>query len=290
MRRAETIVSRDQLAEHVWGGDYDPFSNLADVYVGYLRRKLTAAGIAGTLIQTIRGLGYMLKQTAAESPHAHPILPGSPHLRWTAAFGCILVLTCVGIYSGTEGLSLQRPRRAVADACRDRTGVGSGRPVRCALPRIPRGAGRGHVCGKVRAAVRQPRPVDQSVDSPQEWSGAGADGRAARRTRRPCSDPFVVADGRPARMVALAARKDGQAYVVAVGLFSQPVLTTLSRLAWLLVASRSQVSPPPLSPGTCSPRARWPRRPRHRTCRTHCPGRLLRAARIPLLSTTKWGG
>ncbi len=65
MRRAETIVSRSQLADHVWGNDYDPFSNLADVYVGYLRRKLTAAGIAGTLIQTIRGLGYMLKQTAA---------------------------------------------------------------------------------------------------------------------------------------------------------------------------------------------------------------------------------
>jgi DNA-binding response OmpR family regulator len=61
MRRAETIVSRTQLADHVWGNDYDPFSNVADVYVGYLRRKLTAAGIPGTLIQTIRGLGYMLK-------------------------------------------------------------------------------------------------------------------------------------------------------------------------------------------------------------------------------------
>lgn len=61
MRRAETIVSRAQLADHVWGNEYDPFSNVADVYVGYLRRKLTAAGIPGTLIQTIRGLGYMLK-------------------------------------------------------------------------------------------------------------------------------------------------------------------------------------------------------------------------------------
>lgn len=61
MRRAETIVSRTQLADHVWGNDYDPFSNVADVYVGYLRRKLTAAGVPGTLIQTIRGLGYMLK-------------------------------------------------------------------------------------------------------------------------------------------------------------------------------------------------------------------------------------
>ena len=61
MRRAETIVSRTQLADHVWGNDYDPFSNIADVYVGYLRRKLAAAGVPGALIQTIRGLGYMLK-------------------------------------------------------------------------------------------------------------------------------------------------------------------------------------------------------------------------------------
>jgi DNA-binding response OmpR family regulator len=61
LRHAETIVSRDQLAEHVWGGEYDPFSNVADVYIGYLRRKLRAAGVAEPLIHTIRGLGYMLK-------------------------------------------------------------------------------------------------------------------------------------------------------------------------------------------------------------------------------------
>ncbi|MEQ1729249.1 MAG: helix-turn-helix domain-containing protein, partial [Vicinamibacterales bacterium] len=65
MRRSDTIVSRTQLADHVWGNDYDPFSNVADVYVGYLRRKLTAAGVPGTLIQTIRGLGYMLKSPSA---------------------------------------------------------------------------------------------------------------------------------------------------------------------------------------------------------------------------------
>ena len=65
LRRAETIVSREQLAEHVWGDDYDPFSNLADVYIGYLRRKLRAAGV-DSLIHTIRGMGYMLKDRA---PH-----------------------------------------------------------------------------------------------------------------------------------------------------------------------------------------------------------------------------
>jgi len=60
VRRAGTIVSREQLGDHVWGGDADPFSNVADVYVGYLRKKLSAAG-APPLIHTVRGLGYMLK-------------------------------------------------------------------------------------------------------------------------------------------------------------------------------------------------------------------------------------
>ena len=62
MRRAGTIVSRGQLAEHVWGGEYDPCSNLADVYVGYLRRKL-AGTAAADQIRTIRGLGYMLARS-----------------------------------------------------------------------------------------------------------------------------------------------------------------------------------------------------------------------------------
>ncbi len=61
VRHADTIVSRAQLAEHVWGGDYDPFSNLADVYISYLRRRLRAAGFEAPLIRTVRGMGYMLK-------------------------------------------------------------------------------------------------------------------------------------------------------------------------------------------------------------------------------------
>ncbi|MGD9904256.1 MAG: response regulator transcription factor [Vicinamibacterales bacterium] len=60
VRRAEAIVTRDQLAQHVWGGDYDPLSNNADVYVGYVRRKLAAAGAAAR-IHTVRGLGYVLR-------------------------------------------------------------------------------------------------------------------------------------------------------------------------------------------------------------------------------------
>ncbi len=65
VRRAESIVSRDELADHVWGAEYDPDSNVADVYVGYLRRKLRAAG-AGDVIHTVRGIGYMLKDKRPE--------------------------------------------------------------------------------------------------------------------------------------------------------------------------------------------------------------------------------
>ena len=59
-RRAGTIVSREQLADQVWGDEYDPFSNLADVYVSYLRRKL-----GRPLVHTVRGMGYMLKDREA---------------------------------------------------------------------------------------------------------------------------------------------------------------------------------------------------------------------------------
>jgi DNA-binding response OmpR family regulator len=47
------VLSREQLLDHVWGLDFDPGSNVVDVYVGYLRKKFGAASIA-----TVRGMGY----------------------------------------------------------------------------------------------------------------------------------------------------------------------------------------------------------------------------------------
>jgi DNA-binding response OmpR family regulator len=47
------VLSREQLLDHVWGFDFDPGSNVVDVYVGYLRKKVGA----GT-ISTVRGMGY----------------------------------------------------------------------------------------------------------------------------------------------------------------------------------------------------------------------------------------
>jgi DNA-binding response OmpR family regulator len=53
MLNAGQVLSREQLLDQVWGFDFDPGSNVVDVYVGYLRRKLGA----GT-IETVRGMGY----------------------------------------------------------------------------------------------------------------------------------------------------------------------------------------------------------------------------------------
>ncbi|MEV7431682.1 MULTISPECIES: response regulator transcription factor [unclassified Nocardioides] len=57
MLNAGQVLSREQLLDHVWGFDFDPGSNVVDVYVGYLRRKLGAATIV-----TVRGMGYRFER------------------------------------------------------------------------------------------------------------------------------------------------------------------------------------------------------------------------------------
>lgn len=61
MRHAGEAVTRTQLLEHVWDVNYGGLSNVVDVYVGYLRRKLGEAG-AETRIRTLRGVGYALEE------------------------------------------------------------------------------------------------------------------------------------------------------------------------------------------------------------------------------------
>jgi two-component system copper resistance phosphate regulon response regulator CusR len=56
LRHLGQVLSREQLLSHVWGYDFDPGSNVVDVYVGYLRRKLGA-----DRFETVRGMGYRLK-------------------------------------------------------------------------------------------------------------------------------------------------------------------------------------------------------------------------------------
>ncbi|PMB13679.1 DNA-binding response regulator [Fischerella thermalis CCMEE 5282] len=55
-RHPGQVLSREQLLDRVWGFDYNPGSNIVDVYVGYLRKKL-----GSDLIETVRGMGYRLR-------------------------------------------------------------------------------------------------------------------------------------------------------------------------------------------------------------------------------------
>lgn len=58
-RRPDAVIGRAEIAEHVWDERHDPFSNVIDVYIQRLRRKLAQAG-ATTEIRTRRGEGYQL--------------------------------------------------------------------------------------------------------------------------------------------------------------------------------------------------------------------------------------
>jgi DNA-binding response OmpR family regulator len=62
LRHPDQVLSREQLLSHVWGYDFDPGSNIVEVYVRYLRRKLGD----GT-IDTVRGMGYRLAARSAIS-------------------------------------------------------------------------------------------------------------------------------------------------------------------------------------------------------------------------------
>ena len=66
VRRAGDVVSRGDIAEHVWDEHYDPLSNVVDVYIQRLRRKLDTVG-RESLIRTRRGEGYQLT-SIAEAP------------------------------------------------------------------------------------------------------------------------------------------------------------------------------------------------------------------------------
>ncbi|MBV8883045.1 MAG: response regulator transcription factor [Chroococcidiopsidaceae cyanobacterium CP_BM_RX_35] len=56
LRHPGQVISREQMLNRVWGYNYDPGSNIVDVYVGYLRKKL-----GSNLFETVRGRGYRLR-------------------------------------------------------------------------------------------------------------------------------------------------------------------------------------------------------------------------------------
>ena len=63
LRHPGRVLTRPMIAEHVWGLDFDSESNIIDVYIGYLRRKVDGPG-ERRLLHTVRGSGYVLKLEA----------------------------------------------------------------------------------------------------------------------------------------------------------------------------------------------------------------------------------
>ena len=60
MRNAGNVLTRTQILDHVWGYNFDSFSNVVDIYVHYLRNKIDR-DFPEPLIRTVRGVGYSLK-------------------------------------------------------------------------------------------------------------------------------------------------------------------------------------------------------------------------------------
>lgn len=71
MRYPNRVITRTELSEHVWAGDFSSFSNLIDVFIYRLRRKIDK-GFARKLLHTVRGGGYTLRNepSSAENTHA----------------------------------------------------------------------------------------------------------------------------------------------------------------------------------------------------------------------------
>lgn len=84
MRRPDRTVSRDELIQHVWGGDVGEDTNRIDVYIRRLRHKIERSPVAPRYLRTIRGAGYVFQppglayddDTIGETPHhTHRVAP-----------------------------------------------------------------------------------------------------------------------------------------------------------------------------------------------------------------------
>lgn len=75
MKHSGLVLSRERLLKEVWGYEYDPGSNIVDVYIGYLRKKLGTRSI-----ETVRGIGYRLHRSPTRDPNGFDSLPASDRL------------------------------------------------------------------------------------------------------------------------------------------------------------------------------------------------------------------
>jgi DNA-binding response OmpR family regulator len=61
LRHRNRVITRTEIAEHVWGASFDTGTNVIDVYVSFLRKKIDVDSLP-RLIHTVVGIGYILKE------------------------------------------------------------------------------------------------------------------------------------------------------------------------------------------------------------------------------------
>ena len=66
MRHPGQVLTREHISQHAWDDNYDPFSNVIDVYIGRLRKKIDLPGDA-PMLETVRGAGYRLSAAEARA-------------------------------------------------------------------------------------------------------------------------------------------------------------------------------------------------------------------------------
>jgi two-component system, OmpR family, copper resistance phosphate regulon response regulator CusR len=84
VRNTGRVIGRAEIAEHVWDESFDPFSNLIEVYVNRLRKKIDLPG-AEPLLHTRRGAGYFLGPGEGAVPHVKEAGTAAKHGRTNAA-------------------------------------------------------------------------------------------------------------------------------------------------------------------------------------------------------------
>ncbi len=157
-------------------------------------------------------------------------------LRWTLAFGCVLALTGATIYAGTRTFLLRDLDAQLRTLAGTELASATDGATGIHFHEFPAEELAGEYAGKFvqlydsdgglisESTVLQARaPLVPAVLQQDAMAG-----------RAPIF--WVDAGGRPGRMVALTTHKDGQQYVFAVGLFADHVVSTLTRLRWLLLA------------------------------------------------------
>ena len=180
LRNPGQVLSREQLLSHVWGYDFDPSSNVVDVYVGYLRKKLGPA-----LITTVRGMGYRSPTSQASVSSRRHLEARQPRLGQRGHIGSSISASSAGRRAARPGRRCRQARSPCAP------GVGTGRAAGAAGSRPLRPALLAVVLVARAVLVRTAgsRRRRRTGVAPRPHMSRGGPGDAARARQRTARAP-----------------------------------------------------------------------------------------------------